>query len=137
MAMHQIMVANLGGAAFSVEPRPWMRGWSPDRLGGWLGHNFGPITLAYEFNSQEAVRHLNLAQLKSIGAVMADSVGQFFAAKDGQDLLTVVDDARRERLARWANAPAVAGQDAIESEAAHFGNTTGAGNLVQAEQIVR
>ena len=116
-ALHLLIVDSLQRANVTVVPRPWMRGWLPDRLGGWLSRHYGPITLAYELNSQAADRHLNLQQQKAIGAIFADMIPEFFSSPNGLAILSDVDTRRQERSARWAkHGPVPEATNAIEAE---------------------
>jgi len=76
-ALHNIVTQNMKAAGFLVSTQPWGRGWSPDRLGGWLSRRYGPITLAYELNSQARAKHLSVEELKQMGYILAKSVSCF------------------------------------------------------------
>jgi hypothetical protein len=118
MSLHETLIQKMEGEGFAVNPRPWMRGWSPWRLGGWLSLRFGPITLAYELNSQASDRHLNLADLKHFGKIFAQSAAQFLSTFEGAALIENVDDRRKDRLERWKLRGSLAvGKDAIPAEA--------------------
>jgi zinc carboxypeptidase len=119
MALHRMIVRDFQDAGYGVQVNPLMRGWMPDRLGGWLSHCYGPLAIAYEVNSQAPERHLNLAELKGVGEVFVNSIGQFFGTPDGKATLAIVDSRRQQRLAEWANAVQFDGSgNAITSEAA-------------------
>lgn len=98
MSLHKSLVEAMRLAGFRVDGRPWQRGWSPERLGGWLSHRFGTVTLAYEFNSQATGFHMNLEDLKLLGSTGCVTAGKFLGSKDGEVLLSLVDDVRRARL---------------------------------------
>lgn len=118
MEIHKLVVQSLSDDNFLADPRPWMRGWSPDRLGGCLSRRYGPLCLAYEVNCQASDRHLNLHQLQGIGRSFVDAAAQFFADVGGDDLLAQVDQRRSERTARWRERGYLAaGKDAIQAEA--------------------
>jgi hypothetical protein len=136
MAMHNMLVNRLQSADFTVVPRPWSRGLTPDRLGGWLSVAYGPYTLAYEFNSQDAQRHLNLVGLKHIGEIFVQTSAEFLDTSEGQSAMAEVDAHRQRRLDRWAHAPTTQpAENAIDAEAAHSagaqgGRDTAAGELI-------
>jgi hypothetical protein len=117
LAMHNLLIGSFDRAGFDVARAPRMRGWSPDRLGGWLSRRFSPITLAYEMNSQCADHHLNLQEMSQMGQILADSAGEFLATHQGAALLSDIDARRRIRSAQWAKyIPANPTEDAIFSE---------------------
>ena len=117
-SLHAMLVRELEKVHFTANPQPWMHGWSPDRLGGWLSQSYGPITLAYLLNSQEAHRHLNLHQTKQLGAVFVQAAGKFLQSTAGEMLRANVDQWRKDRAQRWANYTAKSGpEDAIQAEA--------------------
>jgi hypothetical protein len=119
-AMHSMLVDRLRVGGFTAALRPWMRGISPDRLGGWLDRFYGASMIAYEINSQASDRHLTMEQLKDIGRIFADSTDAFFATADGKSLLADVDARRTKRLEQWADYSRSAipnTHDAIRSEA--------------------
>jgi len=100
------------------------RGWSPSRLGGWLTHQFGPLTLAYELNSQSAMEHLPMRRVAFIGNELLAGFAGFIGSADGSALLNEVDARRAKRLERWAVAPAAPDDgddpDALQQEAASW-----------------
>jgi hypothetical protein len=83
LALHKMLLENMQEAEYGMLARPQVRGWMPDRLGGWLSHCYGPLSIAYEVNSQAPERHLALGEIKTMGAVFVQTVGQFFAGQDG------------------------------------------------------
>jgi len=116
-ALHEMLLGNLVADDYHVMHRPWMRGWSPDRLGGWLSRRYGALTFAYELNSQAQERHLNLARLAGIGAWLVRSIPQMLSAPDGVALLTDVDARRKEWQDSWTKYGAPNAQlDALNSE---------------------
>jgi hypothetical protein len=118
LAVHKMLVENMQEAGYGMRANPQMRGWLPDRLGGWLSHNYGPLSIAYEVNSQAPERHLALAEIKTMGAVFVQTVAQFFASDHGKATLAEVDSRRAQRSAAWADyAKNNAVSDAIVSEA--------------------
>ena len=117
--LHALLVKNIKESGFAVTGRPRMRGWSPDRLGGWLSRYYGALTLAYEFDSQSPERHLNLRSLEDLGRIFVNAACSFVAEPDAKNLLVDIDVRRQQRLERWtkyAHLP-VAEEDAIQSEA--------------------
>jgi len=112
MAFHTAFLAGLRSQGYSVRKDPVARGWSPDRLAGWLSRFFGPVALHYEFNAQAPGRHLSLAELRAMGVVLAGSIDRFFAGGDGKALLASIDERRRERLAQLSM---YTGKDANEN----------------------
>jgi tetratricopeptide (TPR) repeat protein len=122
-ALNTLFMNNLRQSGYSVQPKPWVLGLTPDRLGGWLSVNYGPITLGYELNTQAPDRHLNLYEMKQIGQTIANSAGQFFSTPTGVELLAETTAQRRQRLARWtrlAYSGAATSENAIEAEALSF-----------------
>jgi hypothetical protein len=97
----------------------WARGWSPYRLGGWLSRRFGPLCLSYEINAQAPDRHATVAELQTLGGLIARSAGDFILKPDARALLDEVDARRADRRDRWL----VSGKqladfpDAVEAEA--------------------
>lgn len=114
------VVASMQQNQFMINPRPSMRGWSPDRLGGWLSLNYGPLTLAYEVNSQASTRHLTLHGLQDIGATFLKAIDEAMEQERTRGTLLAVVDARRtQRLANWKTHGDIrADLNAIEAEAA-------------------
>jgi hypothetical protein len=103
---------------FSAQPRPWLRGWSPDRLGGWLSRRFGPITLLVEFNSQCPQKHLNLADMQQMGNVLVQSSAAFLSSEAATGFLDDVDSRRLIRQNHISKFRAyTTGDDAIAYEA--------------------
>ncbi len=96
--------------------KPWNRGWSPDRLGGWLSRRYGPLTIAYEANSQAPKRHLNIQQTKGVGPMIAGGLENFLIS-DAARLLNEVDQKRQDRLQRWRESHTEYVIDAIDFEA--------------------
>jgi hypothetical protein len=107
----------MDAASFTVSPKIWGHGWSPNRLGGWLSRRFGPVTLCYLLNAQDPRRHLNLYETKDLGRVFAES-GKFLQSQCGAALLANVDAWRKQRLQRVAayTGGSTEGEDAIQSE---------------------
>jgi murein tripeptide amidase MpaA len=124
LELQKLMVQELANEGFTVNPQPWMRGWSPDRLGGWLAQRYGSLTLAYELNSQAPDRHLNLFQIKEIGRIVVQSADRLFSTSDGSAILTDADARRQQRIERWKayGTPLATGDDAIEAEELRSGN---------------
>jgi hypothetical protein len=100
-ALHRMLIENMQEAGYGVQANPLMRGWMPNRLGGWLSHYYGPLSIAFEVNSQAPERHLTLAELKTMGAVFVQSAGQFFSTSSGKATLVEVDSRRALRSATW------------------------------------
>ncbi|HEX4052632.1 MAG TPA: M14 family zinc carboxypeptidase [Tepidisphaeraceae bacterium] len=117
-ALHALLVKNIKESGFAVTGRPRMRGWSPDRLGGWLSRYYGALTLAYEFDSQSPERHLNLRSLEDLGRIFVNAACSFVAEPDAKNLLVDIDVRRQQRLERWTKygPPPTADEDAIQSE---------------------
>jgi hypothetical protein len=125
-ALHRLIMDGLG-AEFTFRSSPAMRGWSPNRMGGWLSHYFGPITLAYEINSQGFPRHLNVREMSSIGIGLLKSADRFLASREGVELLKSVDELRRERLSQpLGQSVSTRIPDAIAFEAARAAALSGA-----------
>jgi hypothetical protein len=99
IGLHHLIIKQLRQRGLDADDRPWMFGWSPLRFGGWLAHSYGPITLAYEINSQAPSRHLTITDLRSVGGAMVESVGDFMSGHRGTDFLDSVDELRQGRLA--------------------------------------
>jgi hypothetical protein len=117
LALHQTLMNDVAAGGFTFARRPLQWGWSPDRLGGWLSRRFGPITLAYELNSQDPTKHLNLQQLAELGKIFADSAAKFLPSPQGSAALADIDQRRALRdwqMARYA--PDQKNEDAIVSE---------------------
>jgi hypothetical protein len=120
-SLHAMIVQNIRAKGFDVTSRPWMRGWMPDRLGGWLSHNYGPLTFLYELNSQSPDRHLSVDELRSIGAELLRCASDFLASPPGKAALAEIDARRRSYTARWTSYHDPEGlADAIQSEADRF-----------------
>jgi tetratricopeptide (TPR) repeat protein len=128
LTLHNSIIANLKSAGVSVEPRPWMRGWSPDRLGGWLSMHFGPITLAYEFDSQDPGQHLAPNGLKAISQAFLAAVNAFFSQPESRPLMASIDEMRRQRSIRLAaiGGGQIGQMDAIQFEAQHVDRSNAA-----------
>jgi hypothetical protein len=101
IAVHSLFEDAMKKNQYSVTNRPWQFGWSPDRLGGWLSHSFGPLTLAYEVNAQCPDRHLTIFGLKHIGGILLDTAAEFLNTADGQRALAAVDVFRAQQIAAW------------------------------------
>jgi hypothetical protein len=120
-ALHRLLLANVQEAGYGVQANPLQRGWMPDRLSGWLTHYYGPISIAYEINSQAPERHLTVAELKMLGTVFVQSAGQFFATPNGKSALSEVDSRRIQRAAGWTDyLHNAAPSNAIVSESEFF-----------------
>ena len=78
------------------------RTWGPDnhyyRLGGWLEYRYGTLRILYEANSQAKDRHLNLDQLRWMGATMAKSAAQFLTSRESSVLRERVERMQRDRF---------------------------------------
>jgi hypothetical protein len=95
-----------------------MRGWSPDRLGGWLTAYYGSFTLAYEVNSQESSKHLDIRQSQELGGLLILSTSAFLKSSNAGLAIREVDERRQQRLSCWARHVDIpVSSDAIESEA--------------------
>jgi Zinc carboxypeptidase len=101
-ALHELILNNLQQAGFDVRQRPTMRGWMPDRLGGWLSRSYGTLSMAYEVNSQAPERHLTLAETKNLGAIFTEAIGSFFEGRNGNTAMAAVDAFREQRSTRLA-----------------------------------
>jgi hypothetical protein len=119
-ALHARIVEDFNRSGIVASSRPWMRGWSPDRLGGWLSSHYGPLTLAYEINSQAPDSHLDLQGLKDVGVGFATTVPRFLGSAEGAALYAEIDTRRKKRLAEWATYGTCLGGDLdpIEGEGA-------------------
>jgi hypothetical protein len=116
-ALNSKLIAMNQESNFEVMSRPWMRGWSPDRLGGWLSRRYGALCLAYELNSQAPDSHMNLRDLHMIGENFVRSASDFLVSDNGVQLMRNVNELRRERLKRFAQHKSAAlASDAIEGE---------------------
>jgi Zinc carboxypeptidase len=137
MLLHKDIIESLKEAGFTVNPQPWMRGWSPDRLGGWLSRYFGSLTIAYELNSQGADHHLSIRRLKEIGHNLVSTASEFLGARDAVDLLADIDSRRQKRLDRWTayGMPPAANEDAIKIESERAQIQTN--NTLSGERILR
>jgi tetratricopeptide (TPR) repeat protein len=117
MHLHEILIDQVSTAGYTSALRPMEWGWSPDRLGGWLSRRFAPITLAYELNSQDPTRHLNLKQTKNLGTVFVNSAGDFLSTPLGAAVLADIDRRRASRAWQIAHyTPQSKNEDAIVSE---------------------
>lgn len=117
-SLDSLLSADFGSDGLSARVGSRNRGWSPDRLGGWLSRRYGPLCFAYEVNSQAPNRHLNLYELKDMGRIFVVATGRFLSSTDGSKVLANVDVRRNERLARWSKQTSVAADaDAITAEA--------------------
>lgn len=136
LALHLRIMESLDAAGYTVSPRPNMRGLSPDRLGGWLAVRFGPLCLAYEFNSQSPDRHLSLAEITAAGATFPQAIAAFWDSR-GPALMANVDSIRQARLARLAIAhPTTQPANAIEAEAWRSARAMGGRDIPPGELIV-
>ena len=86
---------------FDVGEKPWGEGVSYNRLGGTLFWYYGPIHMAYEVNSQAPDRHLTLAQLGAIGAMLIDEAGHFLISEHARPALAIVGRTLRTREKQW------------------------------------
>ncbi len=104
------------------------RGWSPARLGGWLAQQYGPLTLAYEVNSQAAGEHLNMAKQGRLGTALILATAQFLEGSEGTALRSDVEMRRSQRLDRFASFAASSSEsteaDAIEQESLSWKHAT-------------
>jgi len=112
-------VASLASeTGFRATSRIWKRGWSPDRLGGWLSRRYGAIGMAYELNSQCAQRHLGLSEIMDIGALFVRSSARFLDSSDGRTALASVNKSRAAHAsAEKKYGTAIAADDVIAYEA--------------------
>jgi hypothetical protein len=118
-SLNALVIRALVGLGYSARPTAWMRGWSPDRLGGWLSRRYGTITIAYECNGQAPNAHLDEAGIKKIAVGVANALPAFFGSPSGIECLAEVDSRRKERRAKWAiHGPVDSGVDALQGEAA-------------------
>jgi hypothetical protein len=118
LALHKRIVSDIQGAGYGVQLNPQMRGWMPDRLCGWLSHYYGTLSIAYEVNSQAPERHLSLAEVKTLGGVFVQSIGDFLGGDSRSSLLAEVDSRRNQRDQQWAaTTVSMPQQNAIISEA--------------------
>jgi hypothetical protein len=85
---------------YVINPKPWASGEWPGRVEAWLEDSFGAVSIAYMPNSQDAQRHLSLAELEDIGKSMALSSTLYLDSEDGGKLLEEVDLARGVRKDR-------------------------------------
>jgi hypothetical protein len=137
-ALHAVILKNFQSAGYLTAARPSNRGWSPDRLGGWLSRRYGPITFLYELNCQAPARHLTVQQLKEAGIVFVRSVPAFWESESGLALKTDVDARRRDRLIRWSKYTGAVPSNAIDAEAViskGVGRTSGSGDLLVEQWI--
>jgi hypothetical protein len=138
LALHRLIVKRFQDAGYGIQLQPQMRGWMPDRLGGWLSHYFGPLTIAYEVNSQAPECHLNLYQLKALGGIFSKSAAQFLTTSGGHTALVAVDGRRSERLEQWSSYSQHAiFENAIMSESAVLKNAAGGNAAEFAEQSIQ
>jgi Zinc carboxypeptidase len=87
---------------YVINPKPWASGVWEGRVESWLEDNFGSISIAYMPNSQDAQRHLSLAELEDIGRAMALSTTLYLDSEDGEKLMAEVDVVRAAREDRKA-----------------------------------
>jgi hypothetical protein len=136
-ALHRLLIQNLAGTNLIGRPAPGQRGWMPDRLGGWLTHYYGALTMAYEVNSQAPDRHLNLVELKRLGSVFVRTAAHFLSGGDAAAVLSDIDSRRMQRNARWASlANRATFPNAIVSEAFALTGTTAKTNVELADPAV-
>ena len=81
-----LIVSNLQHRGFSVTSRPWLYGFHPNRLCGWLGEYFGVLPLPLEVNSQESHRHLSISEQEALGAALVASTTAFLESDAGRAL---------------------------------------------------
>lgn len=127
-ALHRLIIDRFSNAGYTTSPAPMMRGWSPDRLGGWLSHYYGAFTLAYEVNSQSIGRHLNIRETQQLGAVFVEAGTNFMHGASGTLVIDDVDSRRQQRLMRWKGYESIVGEGAILSEARRAGGDISAQN---------
>jgi hypothetical protein len=72
--------------------------------------------LAYELNSQDPTKHLNLKQLADLGKIFAASAGQFLPSPQGVAALADIDQRRASRQWQMARYVPDKNEDAIVSE---------------------
>jgi hypothetical protein len=125
MSFHRLLLTNMQSAGYGTQVDPQMRGWMPTRLSGWLRHYYGPLSIAYEINSQAPERHLTLSEIKNLGAVFVQSAAEFFGGKDGRATLAEVDSCRAERTAGLSGTGSTANEDAITAESHALRGTEG------------
>jgi len=135
LALHKLIVNDIQRADYGVQLNPQTRGWMPDRLCGWLSHNFGTLSIAYEVNSQAPERHLSLAEIKALGGIFVQSLDKFFGGTDRQSLLAEVDARRKQRAERWAISTLPEPEsNAIIAEADVFKGASGMSEVESAEK---
>lgn len=98
---HNDLISKLTPRRIAVETRVRRKGASPARLGGWLELEYGALHVPYEVNCQAAVRHLTIADLRFMGAMLVDSVDTLLRSEDGARRQRAVEDHLRRRAERW------------------------------------
>ncbi|MFT3789042.1 MAG: M14 family zinc carboxypeptidase [Tepidisphaeraceae bacterium] len=96
-ALHAVIRTKLLGEHFMVRNTPWYRSEAIAQFGGWLQDAYGTIHLPYEVNSLAPKRHLNLAELKVLGAMMAQASAEFWMTDAGKAALEKIDAIRAQR----------------------------------------
>jgi hypothetical protein len=134
--LHQAIVNDLIAAGFSVTARPWMRGWMPDRLGGWLSRYYGPLTFVYELNSQSPDRHLSLSDLNGIASVFLDAVGAFYSGHNADAVTAEINERRAERTRLWRSDTTVDSGNAIQAEARLGNHRSNGGDSLEHESSI-
>jgi hypothetical protein len=99
--VHAEIRNELLASKFLVRNTPWTRGTLPDRLAGWLSRSFGTLVLPYEVNSVTPRRHINLAELRQMGRIMA--VAAAHHVMKNNTLMAEVDKVRLIRQAQFTN----------------------------------
>lgn len=85
-----------------VDPRiPEPKTNARTRLGGWVAAQFGAMHLLYEINSQAPSAHLNLAECRNLGTLLANACDSFFQVDQGKALLAKNDQDRDKVYAKW------------------------------------
>jgi hypothetical protein len=100
-AVHGFILRGCAQSGITCVSRPWAQGWSPSRLGGWLAAHLGPITLAYEANSQSPSRHLSLSETGAVGSCLVESACAALGSPAGTRLLDSVGAFRAKRTDGW------------------------------------
>jgi hypothetical protein len=116
-ALHSMILGQVQTAGYFASMAPRQYGWSPDRLGGWLSHSYGSLTLAYEVNAQASERHLNLEQLKRLGVPFVIAATALLSGPDGRSILADIDSTLQKRAELRTQVDVATAQDAIEAEA--------------------
>jgi Zinc carboxypeptidase len=116
-ALHRLVLKNCLAEEYTCNPAIRLRGSNTGRLAGWLDESFGTLDMVYQINSQEKTRHLNLAELKHIGAVLAQSADEFLTGPFKQGLMQQQTGILTHRKTLLSKLDATKPQNAIEFEA--------------------